>query len=137
MVAGNRDVGDSAISVSGGTVMLDLTASGNGGAVDGVVTDQKGEPVQNAVIVAVPEMRLRTRVDRYRKTVSDQSGRFTLHGVPPGDYTLLAWDSVEGEAYYNPEFLKTYEGQGSVLRMKEGDRKTAQVEVVPDSGEQP
>lgn len=136
-LAGNRDVGDAGISVNGGAVVLDLVASGNGGVVEGVVTDQKGEPVANAVIVAVPEMRLRTRLERYRKTVSDQSGRFTLHGVESGDYTLFAWESVDGEAYYNPEFLKTVEGQGSTLRVGEGDRKTMRVEVIPASEDQP
>jgi hypothetical protein len=85
----------------------------------------------------VPESRLRGRVERYRKTVSDQSGWFTLHGVVPGDYAVLAWESVEGEAYYNPEFLKTYEGQGSALRVGEGDRKSLRLEVIPESEEQP
>ena len=136
-VAGSRDVGDAGISVSGGAVVLDLVASANGGVVEGVAVDSKGEPVANAVIVAVPEARLRGRVERYRKTVSDQSGRFALHGVAPGDYTVLAWESVDGEAYYNPEFLKTYEGQGSALRVSEGDRKTLRVEVIPENDEQP
>ena len=136
-LAGNRDVGDASISVNGGAVVLDLVASANGGVVDGVVTDQKGEPVANAVIVAVPEMRLRTRVERYRKTVSDQSGRFTLHGIEPGDYTLFAWESVDGEAYYNPEFLKSFDGQGSGLRVGEGERKSVRVEVIPDPQDQP
>jgi hypothetical protein len=136
-LAGNRDAGDAGISVNGGAVVLDLVASANGGVVDGVVVDQKGEPVANATIVAVPETSLRARVERYRKTVSDQSGRFTLHGIEPGDYTLFAWESVDGEAYYNPEFLKSYEGQGSALRVGEGERKTVRVEVIPDPQEQP
>ena len=82
-------------------------------------------------------MRLRARVERYRKTVTDQSGRFTLRGVAPGDYTLFAWESVEGEAYYNPEFLKTYEGQGTALRIGEGDHKMLRVDVIAASEEQP
>ena len=137
VLAGNRDAGDAGINVNGGAVVLDLVASGNGAVVDGVAVDPKGQPVANAVIVAVPEMRLRGRMERYRKTVSDQSGRFTLHGVEPGDYTVLAWESVDGEAYYNPEFLKTLEGQGSVLRVNEGERKTMRVNAIPDSEEQP
>ena len=128
--AGNRDVSDAGISVNGGVVVLDLVASANGGVVDGVAVDAKGEPVANAVIVAVPEMRLRGLMERYRKTVSDQSGRFSLRGVHPGDYTVLAWESVDGEAYYNPEFLKSYEGQGTSLRVNEGDRKGMRVEVI-------
>ena len=130
IAAGDRDVGDAGISVNGGVVVLDVVASANGGGVDGVAVDAKGEPVANAVIVAVPEMRLRGLMERYRKTVSDQSGRFLLRGVHPGDYTVLAWESVDGEAYYNPEFLKSYEGQGSSLRVNEGDRKGMRVEVI-------
>ena len=135
--AGNRDVDASGIPVNGGTVVLDLVASANGAVVDGVVNDRKGEAVPNAVIVAVPEARLRGRLDRYRKSVSDQSGRFTLRGIPPGDYTLLAWESVDGEAYYDPEFLKSCEGQGSALRVGEGERKSMQVQAIPEVEDQP
>jgi hypothetical protein len=123
--------------VNGGVVVLDLVASANGGVVDGVAVDAKGDPVANALIVVVPEMRLRGRVERYRKTVSDQSGRFSLHGIQPGDYTVLAWESMDGEAYYNPEFLKDYEGQGSSLRVNEGDRKGMRVEVIPGEEGEP
>jgi hypothetical protein len=88
------------------------------------------------VVVAVPEPRLRARIERYRTTESDQSGRFALHGIQPGDYMLFAWESVEGEAYYNPEFLKTCEAQGTALRVSEGDRKTIQLVVIPEAEEQ-
>ena len=134
--AGGRDSEDSIISVSGGAVALDLIASANGAVVDGVIVDQKGQPVANAVIVAAPEARLRGRVDRYRKTVSDQSGHFTVHGIPPGNYTLLAWESVDGDAYYNPDFLKTYEAQGSALRLTEGERKSLQLQAIPAAEDQ-
>ena len=136
-VAGGREVDESGISVSGGAVALDLMASSSGAALNGVVTDRKGDPVANAVVVAVPDLRLRSRVDHYRKTVSDQSGRFALHGVPPGSYTLFAWESVDGEAYYSPEFLRSYEGQGSALRVGEGERKSVQLEAIPEAEEQP
>jgi hypothetical protein len=137
VVAGGHEAGDSGISVSGGSVVADLVASANGGVVEGVVTNSKGEAVANAVIVAVPEARLRGRVDRFRKTVSDQSGRFTLRGVTPGEYTVFAWESVDDEAYYNPEFLRSYEGQGSALRVGDGERKSLQVQVIPEAEEQP
>jgi hypothetical protein len=137
IATGSRDAADSGISVNGGVVVLDLVASANGAEVDGVVTDQKGDPVANAVIVAVPEARWRDRTDRYRKVVSDQSGRFTLRGIAPGEYTLLAWENVEGEAYSNPEFLKKYERQGSALHLGEGDRKSVRVPVIAEAEEQP
>jgi len=135
-LAGNHEVDEGGISVNGGSVVLDLVASANGASAEGLVTDHKGEPVANAVVVAVPEPRLRGRIERYRTTESDQSGRFALRGIQPGDYTLLAWESVDGEAYYNPEFLKTYESQGTALRVSEGDRKTMQLEAIPETEEQ-
>jgi hypothetical protein len=131
VLAGGRELEDWGISMSGGSVGLDMVLSPNGAAVDGVVRDHEGTPEANAVIVAVPEMRMRSRADRYYKTVSDQRGQFTLHGMRPGSFTLFAWESVEGEAYYNPDFLKSYEGRGSALRVGEGDRKTVQIEVIP------
>ena len=118
-------------SVSGGTTTLDLVASANGAVAEGIATNQKDEPVADAVVVAVPETRFRSRPERYHKAIADQSGRFTLRGLPPGDYTLFAWESVDGEAYYNPEFLKSYEGQGKTLSLGEGERKSLQLRAIP------
>jgi hypothetical protein len=136
VLSGTRDVGESGIAVSGGTVLLDLMASSNGAVVDGVVADSKHQAVANAVVVAVPETRMRGRVDQYRQTVSDQNGRFSLRGIRGGTYTLFAWESVDGQAYFNPEFLKSYEGQGKALQLSEGDRKTVQLTVIAAADEQ-
>jgi protocatechuate 3,4-dioxygenase beta subunit len=137
-LAGGRDVNESGISVNGGMIVLDLVASANGGVIEGIAVNQKNEPVANAVIVSAPstsanEARLRGREDRYGRAVSDQAGHFTLRGIPPGDYTLFAWETLDGEAYLNPDFMKNYEGQGSALRMAEGERKSVQLTVIPDS----
>lgn len=134
--SGGRDVNDAGIAVNGGAVTLDLAASANGGVADGVVVDSKGEPSANAVVVAVPEARMRGRVDHYRKTVSDQTGHFSLRGLRPGDYTIFAWESVEGEAYYSPDFVKAFDGQGTTLHVSDGDRKSMQVQLIPGTEDQ-
>lgn len=134
--AGGRDVNESGIGVNGGTAAVDLIISANGGIADGIAVDRNHQPVSDAVIVAVPDARMRRRTDRYRKTISDQSGHFSLHGIRPGDYTLFAWESVEGEEYYNPDFLKAYEGQGTALHVAEGEHKSMQLTTIPDAEEQ-
>jgi hypothetical protein len=131
VAAGGREVVDSGFSVSGGAITLDVLASSSGARTEGVATNQKDEPVADAVVVAVPEVRFRTHPDRYRKASTDQSGRFTLRGLPPGDYTVFAWESVDDDAYYNPEFLKSCEGQGKALRVSEGDRASVQLKTIP------
>lgn len=136
VLAGGREANDSGIDVNGGTVVLDLSVSANGAVIDGIVTDANGAPVSNAVVVAVPQLAARGRVDRYRQTVTDQAGRFSIHGIRAGTYTLFAWESVEGQAYYNPEFVKNYEGQGTTLRLSEGQRRAVQLAVIPAEDEQ-
>jgi uncharacterized protein (DUF2141 family) len=134
---GGRDVNDAGIAVNGGTVTLDLLASANGGVADGVVVNSKGEPFPNAIVVAVPEARMRGRVDHYRKTVTDQTGHFGLRGLRPGDYTIFAWESIEGEAYYNPDFVNVFEGQGTTLHISDGDHKSMQVPMIAGTKDQP
>jgi Carboxypeptidase regulatory-like domain len=134
--AGNRERDDVGIVVNGGTVAFEIVASANGATLDGLAATAKGEAVPNALVVAVPATRFQQRPDRYRRTFTDQSGRFTLRALPPGDYIVYAWESLEGEAYYNTEFLKSYEGQGSALHVSEGERKSVQIEAVPAAEEQ-
>jgi hypothetical protein len=129
--AGGHDGLESGFSVSGATVALDLVASGNGAVAEGAVTDSKEEAVAGAAVVAVPDVRFRNHPERYRKSITDQSGRFSLRGLPPGNYTLYAFESSEGDEFYNPEFLKLYEGQGKTLRLSEGERKSVQIKAIP------
>jgi hypothetical protein len=128
---GGRPGDSSSISVSGGVITLDVTASANGGILEGIVTDSQGASLPDGVIVAVPEAPQRSHSDRFQKTVSDQRGRFSLHGIAPGKYSLFAWENVDGDAYYDSEFLKNYEQQATSLRIVEGDRKSVQLQVIP------
>jgi len=145
VAAGGHDA-DSGFTVAGGTITLDLLASATGAVIDGVVSGREdgserggpekndvdnSEPVADLTVVAVPEARFRSHPDRYRKAVTDQRGHFTLRGLPPGDYTLFAWESVDGEAYYDADFLKSYEGRGKALHVNEGERVSMQLRITP------
>jgi hypothetical protein len=136
-VAAGGSAADSGFNVGGGATVIGLVVSANGAVAEGVATNQKDEPIADAVVVAVPAARFRNHPDRYRKAVTDQSGRFALRGLPPGDYTIFAWESIDGEAYYNPEFLKSYEGQGKALHVNEGEHTSVRLRTIPAPEDQP
>lgn len=133
---GARNAADSGFDVNGGSIPLDVIISENGAVAEGFATNSKDEPVADAVIVAIPDQRL-SHSDRYRKAVTDQRGHFTLRALPPGDYALFAWESLDGDPYYDPEFVKTYEGKGKAVHVNEGDRLTEQLKAIPVQDDAP
>jgi hypothetical protein len=63
------------------------------------------QPVVGAMVVLVPEEKLRGRPDRYRRVPTDTEGKFKVSSMPPGRYAAYAFDEVSFDAVYNPEFL--------------------------------
>jgi Carboxypeptidase regulatory-like domain len=133
---GGKDVSDSGFTVSGATYSLDVMLSPRGGTIEGTVLDSEDQAVAYATVVCVPNAEHRKRPDLYQQDTSDQRGHFSLHGLNPDDYTVLAWEDLEGN-YRDPEFLKSYEARGQGVRLDEGERKTISVKVISSSVEQP
>ncbi len=126
---GNQDVGDAGIDLSGGASDgFQVTVSIAGAQVDGVVQSGESKPASGATVVLVPESR---RYSLFREARTGEDGSFSFKGVAPGDYKLLAWEDIETGAYYDPEFLKKYEGKAESLSLKPSDRRTIQVRVIP------
>jgi protocatechuate 3,4-dioxygenase beta subunit len=88
---------------------LDVLVVAPGGIVEGVARDSKGNVLEGATVVAVPEESLRSSWLLYRSVISDVKGRFQLRGIAPGNYSLFVWSELEGPAFRNTEFLKAFE----------------------------
>jgi len=114
-------------SPSGG---LEIVISPNGGQIDGTIVDEKQQPVRDTQAVLIPE-RQRNRFDLYTTARSDQNGRFTFRGVPPGDYKIFAWETLEQFAYYDAEVMRFYEARGKLLHVTESSTQTAEVRLIP------
>jgi Putative zinc-finger len=83
-----------------------------GESIGGLVRNGGKNPAVGATVVLVPKPSRRKNVLLYRIANTDQSGRFTLHGIAPGEYKLFAWESIVDDAYLNAEFLARYEKTG-------------------------
>lgn len=110
---------------------LEITVSGLGGRIVGVVRNSQNEIVATGRVVLVPEPRLRDRTDLFKVATLDQYGRFNMQGITPGRYKLFAWEDVPLGAYFDPEFLRPFEGQAKTVTVEKNDFIPAQIMLTP------
>jgi carboxypeptidase family protein len=128
-----RDVADSGFPVLPQTY-LEVVISANGASITGKVVDANGQPIADATVVDVPSTEHRTRPDLYQRDTTDASGHFSLRGLNPGKYTVLAFEELQ-EDVRQPEFLKSYETHGEIVQLDEGTRKNVVLKLIPSDGE--
>jgi protocatechuate 3,4-dioxygenase beta subunit len=128
-----RDVADSGFIVSAGT-SLDVVMSANGATIEGTVVDGKGKPAAYATVLDVPSAEHRNRQDLYQRDTTDELGHFSLRGLNPGKYTVLAFDQLQTDIR-QPEFWKSYEGRGEHVQLDEGARTSVAVKLIATDNE--
>lgn len=130
---GSENVADGHLTVAGGRTSntLELTVSGNGGKVEGLVLTEENLPYSGGQVVLVPEgFAQRGRAELYKTGVTDQFGKFTLRGVRPGEYKLFAWEDVEPGSWHDRDFLRPYEPKGVKVKVSEGGVEIKELRVL-------
>ncbi|MGO8790260.1 MAG: carboxypeptidase regulatory-like domain-containing protein [Terriglobia bacterium] len=110
---------------------LEVVLSSDGGRVDGVVLKEH-QPVGGALVVLVPDPPHRGRNDLYSFKNTDPLGRFSLLGLPPGDFKLFAWEQHDGVSYTDPDFIADYENLGTHVHITAKDQQSIQLQVISD-----
>jgi len=124
-----QEVGDSGFSTSPGTY-LEVIISAKGATIEGTVVDGKGKPVASATVVDVPSPDHRLRPDLYQQDTTDEQGHFSLRGLNPGSYTVLAFEDLE-ESVRDPKFLESYGSQGQKIELDEAAAKSVVLKLIP------
>jgi hypothetical protein len=131
LVLGTRDVTADGARVSSDPLQLKVVISAGAPKIDGTVTQSQSQAVKKAFIVAVPEGERRKRENTWKTTSSDQYGHFTLRGLTPGRYTLLALEDPDIGIWMDPDFLKKVEDRGTSISVRENDREQVQLRLIP------
>jgi len=128
---GGSDVLESGLTLSRTQppAYLEIVLSADGGHVNGSVL-QAQHPVSGAVVVLVPDPPHREREEMYSLNTTDALGRFSLLGLPPGDFKLFAWELVQGTNYTDPDFFKAFEDRGTPVHVGLGQQQNVQLEVI-------
>jgi hypothetical protein len=119
--------------VNGAPGNLDVVLSPNSGQATGTVQNPKTQqPMPGATVVLIPTERERIDQQPYYKTATtDQSGTFTLKTVIPGEYKAYAWDDIEPGAYFDPDFMKAFEGKAEPVSVRESSQLNLQLTLLP------
>jgi hypothetical protein len=75
------------------------TCAAGSGCLDVHVT-KRGSSAPGAKVVLLPEPAMRRRADRYLTGRTDESGNLHLPAVPPGTYTVYAFEQIEPDGHY-------------------------------------
>ena len=109
---------------------LDIVFSPNVSQIEGIVTDARMQPVAGAQAVLVPDNN-RDRLDLYKTATTDQAGRFTITSIPPADFKMFAWETLDGNQYFDPDFLRRSESAGKPIRVTESSKQSVTLQIIP------
>jgi hypothetical protein len=129
---GTEDVPGGTVSIRGDGSVLTLKIGSDAGSLSGTVQTESGDPAAGAMVTAVPDDLPPGRGDLVKSARTDQTGKFTLQGVPPGPCKVYAWEDPE---FYNmamvPEFIKEFAASAAAATVSAGGRDSVQLKLIP------
>ena len=108
---------------------IEVVVSRKVGQVEGVIVDDRMQPVAGIQAVLIPDARQRTEL--YKTATTDQTGHFVMRGLAPGDYKLFAWDALENYGYFDPDVLRRAEPFGRTVHVGESSKLTVEGKLIP------
>jgi hypothetical protein len=127
---GGQDVKDSGIDLSnGGGGNIEIILSTKVAKVDGNVEKQKQEDAPGTIIVAKVGPAGELIPGGLNARVED-SGKFSLASLAPGEYKLFAFEEVDLTTASDPEFLKKFEDRAASVKIGEGESKNVSIKQI-------
>ena len=119
-----HDVPPNNILVSGTRGDMEILLSPGAARIEGTLLDARDQPTRGSILL-VPDTPEPGPPDLYQRSSADSKGKFTLRGVTPGSYRLLALESVNLDTEIgDPDFLRTIGNRGQSLMVEENGKYT-------------
>jgi hypothetical protein len=132
-VVNGRDVADLPLDVkAGGDISgVVLTLSDRLSTLSGTVIDAAGRPTAAFPIVVFSTNRDTwtmgsRRVQRARPATD---GKYSIAGLPPGEYFVCAAVELSEERLYDPSFLEQLAAGGIVIKLGDGEKRTQDLKL--------
>ena len=109
--------------------MIDLTLNPNPAQLTGTVSNDQ-MPASGAMVVLIPQGTHGSQFRFYKRSTTDQSGRFSIKGIVPGDYKVLALEGFERGPLADPDFLQQFEDRGEAVHLQEGGTVNVSLDAI-------
>jgi len=107
---------------------IEVTLRDSTATASGKVTDETMLPVSGVNVVFIPVDG--SRLELFRTVPTDQNGHYKLTNLAPGEYKAFSWESIDSNAYFDPEFLKKYEPLGKSIVVSESTNSTVDLKLI-------
>lgn len=129
VTANGRDVTDAPVEIGTGREAvgaLQITISNKGAALSGQVTNADGEATPDATVIVFAADPARWSIaSRYIKVARPQTdGRFTIAGLPPAAYRVIARETIADGQWEDPGFLNTVMESAQSFEGRAGETAT-------------
>ena len=123
-----RDITDTPIAVRSGQTVSDVAIvfTDKVAEINGTITDSQGTPLPDFTVIAFstdPSV-WRPQSRQIMTARPDQTGKFRIRGLPPGDYYVATVDPAEQGEWFEPAYLDEHRIGAARLTLSEGDVKT-------------
>lgn len=109
---------------------VEILIGAGAGTVDGTVVDSQSKIAPGTTVVLAPESKRIENRALYATAVSDANGKFTFHGVAPGDYQLFAFENMPANAYQNVAYMRRYENRAKPVHVNQRTTTSAELTVI-------
>ena len=127
------DVTDRDVEFTPGRTMdgFEVVLSRKQTELSGQIADDRGVPETDATIIVYAQDPQRWGyLTRYVRTARpNQDGRYTLRGMPPHDYLVVAVKDLEPGQFQDPEYLESLRAHAVRISLGENDTKVQDLKV--------
>ena len=128
-MAGGRDIADTPLVLDASDVSgLVVTFTDQPSRLTGTVRDEQSRPNDDAAVIVFPSdgawTNLGASARRLRLVRPSKAGLYTITGLPPGGYDVVAISDALVNQWQDPVFLKKLSGVASRITLIEGQAQS-------------
>lgn len=107
---------------------LNVVIGTNGGRLEGSIENGNGNPVNGLSIALVPTVP-GGRMDLFKSAMTQSSGKFSINGIAPGDYRVIASDNPDPLYWADPDVLRKYNDRSQLVHITEGGTGGVELQI--------